>query len=191
MRYTSNSLIIILTFLFLLPQTYNVHAILVLLSDIAKPLSPEQIAELERDPQGMLNKCLSTLQDSKGHSDTLMSWDEDKLALCDNFMSHLQNKCSNFNNLLDYCGIDLILYDVERTTQLNCLENRNYSTTCKDYFSNSSGVTVPASQGKIMNESSHITEIMNTLNPSNGTESIIEEAEKLIEAADKATATVD
>lgn len=170
-------------------QTFYVHALS--LSDIAKPLSPEQITELERDPQAMLNNCVTTLQDSKGHSDTLMSWDREKLALCDNFMSHLQNKCSDFNNLLDFCKIDLTLYDVERTTQVNCLENPNYSISCKDYFSNSSGVTISSSQAKIMNQSSNATEIINALAPSNGTDTLIEEAEKLIEAAEKAKPNAD
>jgi len=195
-------------FSFLLPQTYYVHAVVVALSDIAKPLTAEQIAELERDPQSMVNKCVSTLQESKGHSDTLMSWDKDQLALCDSFMSHLQNKCFDFSSLLEYCELDPYFvtpsvagYDLQRKTQLNCLENSSYSTSCSEYFSNSSAIsaasnfaaTLPPMPGAASNATEAMTQAKNLLNMAssalpNSTEELINEAEKLINAANEETA---
>ena len=111
------------------------------LNEIAKPLSPDQISEVERDPQYMVGQCSSTLEKTLGHSDKQTPSENDQIALCDNFMLHLKNKCGDFSNLLQYCGLDkgniVDAYEVHRITQLQCLEDINYDDICIDYFSNS------------------------------------------------------
>jgi hypothetical protein len=89
----------------------------------------------------MVGECSTTLEKTLKHSDKLSSNEKDQIALCDNFMSHLKNKCGEFSNLLQYCGLDKLgsvdLYELHRITQIRCLEDINYGDLCREYFSNS------------------------------------------------------
>jgi hypothetical protein len=189
-------LIAVTVFSLISSQAHYVHAVIVLLSDIAKPLTPEQITELEKDPQFMVNKCVATVEDTKDHSDKLESYEKDQLQLCDNFMSYLQDKCHEFNNLLSYCEVDLRAsiehdehyvgrYDSARSTQLNCLEDINYGSeyglSCKEYFSNFTtsppppsemskfAATLPVEAGTASNATEAVTQAKNLLNMASST----------------------
>lgn len=119
-------------------------------SNFAKSLPSDQIEEVEKNPQSIINKCVDVLMGSKNHSDNLISYEKSQLDLCDSIALHFQDKCHDFNNLLPYCEFDINAsqklgtysvdeYELKRITQLNCLKNIDYGSFCGDYFSNSTG----------------------------------------------------
>ena len=150
-RYFALSSTCLLTTFLLIANPLSIYAVSQSLKVFAKPLTLDQIIEIEKNPRPIVAKCVSTLQNSISRSDNLESFEKGRLELCDSIVSYLQNKCNEFKNLLEYCeqnlpalGVDtnLEVYYDQRTLQFNCLQNLSYVGPCKEYFSNSSRLTL-------------------------------------------------
>jgi hypothetical protein len=92
-----------------LPLIFNVNVYSI---DSSITLSPDQINEVEKNPQDMIDKCVNriNLKDDPG-------------KLCDAFAIYLKDKCQKLDSLPDYCQA-VSIYNGIRPTQVVCLTNR-------------------------------------------------------------------
>ena len=120
------SSVVVLSIVLILPLLLNVNVYSI---DATITLSPDQITEVEKNPQELIDKCVYRI-----------SLKDDPGKLCDAFAIYLKDKCEKLDFLPDYCGA-VSIYNTKRPTQVACLTNRPLPgdmegiKKCRDYIS--------------------------------------------------------